>query len=162
MSDALKLILAKVAESNSLTTEEAERAFDIIMSGDALESQIGAFLMALRVRGETVDEITGAVRIMRAKATTIEAPDGAVVVTRDARGRVHCGRLSGDYRRDDTAEARDVDLVHVRPCAWAAEPLDDAEIPPAVRQTFARGGKNWQRVHDRGAETLLAAWWASR
>ena len=80
MSDALKLILAKVAESNSLTTEEAERAFDIIMSGDALESQIGAFLMALRVRGETVDEITGAVRIMRAKATTIEAPDGAIDV----------------------------------------------------------------------------------
>ena len=80
MSDALKPILAKVAESNSLTTEEAERAFDIIMSGDALESQIGAFLMALRVRGETVDEITGAVRIMRAKATTIEAPDGAIDV----------------------------------------------------------------------------------
>ena len=91
MSDALKLILAKVAESNSLTTEEAERAFDIIMSGDALESQIGAFLMALRVRGETVDEITGAVRIMRAKATTIEAPDGAIDVVGTG------GDASGSY-----------------------------------------------------------------
>jgi len=101
-------------------------------------------------------------RLARRLQRFIEAPDGAVVVTRDARGRVHCGRLSGDYRRDDTAEARDVDLVHVRPCTWAADPLDDAEIPPAVRQTFARGGKNWQRVHDRDAETLLAAWWASR
>jgi len=80
MSDELKPILAKVAEGNSLTAKESERAFDIIMSGDALESQIGAFLMALRVRGETVDEITGAVRIMRAKATTVEAPDGAVDV----------------------------------------------------------------------------------
>ena len=52
----------------ALSESEAEAAFDIIMSGDATPSQMGAFLMALRVRGETVDEITGAARIMRAKA----------------------------------------------------------------------------------------------
>ena len=80
MSDALKLLLAKVADANSLSVDEAEAAFDIIMSGDATEAQIGAFLMALRVRGETVDEITGAVRAMRAKALAAQAPAGAIDV----------------------------------------------------------------------------------
>ncbi len=80
MSDALKPLLAKVADGTTLSAEEAEAAFDIIMSGDATDAQIGAFLMALRVRGETVDEITGAVRIMRAKALTVKAPDGAIDV----------------------------------------------------------------------------------
>ena len=79
-STDLKPMLAKVAEGNSLSEDEAERAFDIIMSGGATASQIGAFLMALRLRGETVDEITGAARAMRAKATAIEAPDGAIDV----------------------------------------------------------------------------------
>ena len=81
MTDALanmKALLAKVADGMSLSETEAETAFDIIMSGDATPSQIGAFLMALRVRGETVDEITGAVRAMRAKALMIEAPADAM------------------------------------------------------------------------------------
>jgi len=75
-----KKLLAKVADGNSLTTGEAERAFDIMMSGDATPSQMGGFLMALRVRGETVDEITGAARVMRAKARHVEAPAGAIDV----------------------------------------------------------------------------------
>ena len=74
----MKSLLAKVADGASLDEGEAESAFEIIMSGDATPSQIGAFLMALRVRGETVDEITGAVRIMRAKALKLEAPEGAM------------------------------------------------------------------------------------
>lgn len=78
MSDALKPILAKIAEGQSLSIDEAENAFDIIMSGDAAESQIGALLMGLRVRGETIDEITGAVRTMRAKALAVTAPAGAI------------------------------------------------------------------------------------
>jgi anthranilate phosphoribosyltransferase len=61
-----------------LSESEAEAAFEIIMSGNATPSQMGAFLMALRVRGETVDEITGAARIMRAKALAIEAPPGTI------------------------------------------------------------------------------------
>ncbi|MDR3441021.1 anthranilate phosphoribosyltransferase [Telmatospirillum sp.] len=76
--DLMKTLLAKVAGGQSLSEDEAERAFDIIMSGDATPAQIGGFLMALRVRGETVAEITGAARIMRAKATTIDAPSGAI------------------------------------------------------------------------------------
>jgi anthranilate phosphoribosyltransferase len=74
----LKALLAHVAQGHSLSEGEAEAAFDIIMSGDATPSQMGAFLMALRVRGETVDEITGAARIMRAKAVPIDAPPGTI------------------------------------------------------------------------------------
>lgn len=74
----LKPVLAKVADGISLSESEAEQAFDIIMSGDATPSQIGALLMALRLRGETVEEITGAARAMRAKATPVTAPEGAM------------------------------------------------------------------------------------
>ena len=74
----LKALLALVAQGRSLNESEAEAAFEIIMSGDATPSQMGAFLMALRVRGETVDEIAGAARIMRAKAVAIDAPPGAI------------------------------------------------------------------------------------
>src|SRR5215469_1119280 len=77
-TDDLKALLAQVAQGRSLDESEAERAFDIIMSGDATPSQMGAFLMALRVRGETVDEIAGAARIMRAKAVPVAAPPGAI------------------------------------------------------------------------------------
>ncbi|MFZ0398713.1 MAG: anthranilate phosphoribosyltransferase, partial [Methyloceanibacter sp.] len=62
--------IAKVAAGNSLTQEEAAEAFDLVMSGAATPAQIGALVMGLRVRGETVDEIAGAVRAMRAKVLT--------------------------------------------------------------------------------------------
>lgn len=78
MSDAMKPVLGKIADGQSLSEDEAAAAFDIIMSGDATPSQIGALLMGLRLRGETVDEITGAVRVMRDKMTTISAPDNAI------------------------------------------------------------------------------------
>jgi anthranilate phosphoribosyltransferase len=74
----LKALLAHVADGKSLDAAQAERAFEIIMSGDATPAQMGGFLMALRVRGETVAEITGAVRAMRAKMLTIDAPAGAI------------------------------------------------------------------------------------
>ena len=74
----LRPLLALVAGGGRLSEAEAETAFDIIMSGDATPSQMGALLMALRVRGETVDEITGAARIMRSKAVAITAPPGTI------------------------------------------------------------------------------------
>jgi anthranilate phosphoribosyltransferase len=74
----LKALLAIAASGQALTSEQAEEAFDVMMSGNATPAQIGGFLMALRVRGETVEEITGAARTMRAKMLTIEAPDGAI------------------------------------------------------------------------------------
>lgn len=76
--DGIKPLLNKVAGGTALTEDEASEAFNIIMSGDATPAQIGAFLMALRVRGETVDEITAAARVMRSKATHISAPADAI------------------------------------------------------------------------------------
>ncbi len=74
----LKPIIAKIANATPLSLEEARTAFDIIMSGNATPSQIGAVLMGLRVRGETVDEITGAVLTMREKMLPVTAPEGAI------------------------------------------------------------------------------------
>ena len=76
----LKGLIGIVAQGKPLSRAEAEAAFNIIMTGEATPAQIGAFLMALRVRGETVDEITGAVSVMREKMTRIQAPQGAIDV----------------------------------------------------------------------------------
>ncbi|MFT3942173.1 anthranilate phosphoribosyltransferase [Rhodopseudomonas sp. BR0G17] len=73
-----KSIIAKVATGATLTRDEATDAFDAMMSGDATPSQMGALLMGLRVRGETVDEITGAVTTMRSKMLPVSAPADAV------------------------------------------------------------------------------------
>jgi anthranilate phosphoribosyltransferase len=78
--DDLKSIIAKVATGATLSREEAASAFDRMMSGEATPSQLGGLLMALRVRGETVDEITGAVSAVRAKMLRVKAPAGAVDV----------------------------------------------------------------------------------
>ncbi len=81
MSEAagdFKALLSKLALGQRLSEGEAALAFDRMMSGDATPAQMGGFLMALRVRGETVEEITGAARTMRAKALRIDAPPGAI------------------------------------------------------------------------------------
>jgi anthranilate phosphoribosyltransferase len=77
-SPTMKDMIARVAGGDTLSQDEAQAAFDIMMSGEATPSQIGGFLMALRVRGETVDEITGAARTMRAKMTRVSAPEDAM------------------------------------------------------------------------------------
>jgi anthranilate phosphoribosyltransferase len=73
-----KAMLGRLAAGERLSEAESAAAFDVMMSGNATPSQMGAFLMALRLRGETVEEITGAARTMRAKALPIEAPPGAI------------------------------------------------------------------------------------
>ena len=80
MAGDLKSTIARLAGGELLSVEDAETAFTVIMAGDATPAQIGGLLMAMRVRGETVPEITGAVRAMRARMTAIEAPDGAIDV----------------------------------------------------------------------------------
>ncbi len=79
MSD-LKPTLAKIADGSILSEADAESAFDVIMSGAATPAQIGAFLMGLRVRGEHVNEITAAARVMRAKALKVDAPADCIDV----------------------------------------------------------------------------------
>ena len=87
----LKPIIAKAAAGTALSRDEAREAFNIMMSGEATPSQIGGLLMALRVRGETVDEITGAVEIMREKMTRVAAPMGALDIVGTG------GDASGSY-----------------------------------------------------------------
>ncbi len=89
--DDFKALIAKVASGAALSLEESTQAFDRMMSGEATPSQMGGLLMALRVRGETVDEITGAVRTMRAKMLAVEAPDDAIDVVGTG------GDASGSY-----------------------------------------------------------------
>jgi anthranilate phosphoribosyltransferase len=91
MADDFKALIAKVATGASLTREEAATAFDRMMSGEATPSQMGGLLMALRVRGETVDEITGAVTVMRAKMLGVKAPPNAIDVVGTG------GDASGSY-----------------------------------------------------------------
>ncbi|WP_020178239.1 anthranilate phosphoribosyltransferase [Methylopila sp. M107] len=78
--DSFKAVIAHVAEGLPLDREQAEAAFGRIMSGETTPAQIGAFLMALRLRGETIDEIAGAVAAMRARMTPVAAPANAVDV----------------------------------------------------------------------------------
>jgi anthranilate phosphoribosyltransferase len=80
VTDDFKGLIAKVASGSALTREESSRAFDRMMSGEATPSQMGGLLMAMRVRGETVDEITGAVTAMRAKMVKVSAPPDAIDV----------------------------------------------------------------------------------
>src|ERR1700740_1500681 len=76
--DAFKPLLAKVATGAALSRREAENAFDMLLSGEVTPSQMGGFLMGLRVRGESVEEITGAVAAMRAKMLRVNAPPQAI------------------------------------------------------------------------------------
>ena len=80
MSDEFKGLIAKVASGALLSREESALAFDRMMSGEATPSQMGGLLMGMRVRGETVDEITGAASTMRAKMTKVAAPPEAIDV----------------------------------------------------------------------------------
>lgn len=78
--DSFKPYLAKVATGASLSREEAREAFDTLLSGEVTPAQAGGFLMALRVRGETTDEIVGAVSAMRGRMLRVEAPPGTIDV----------------------------------------------------------------------------------
>ena len=71
-------LLNKVADGTMLSQEEAEQAFAYLMSGEAEEIEIAGFLMALRTRGESVDEITAATRVMREKSLKVQAPPGTI------------------------------------------------------------------------------------
>ena len=91
MSDDFKALHRQGRGRRALTRDEAAHAFDRMMSGEATPSQMGGLLMALRVRGETVDEITGAVSTMRAKMTKVAAPPDAIDVVGTG------GDASGSY-----------------------------------------------------------------
>ena len=86
-----KALIGKVATGTALTRDELANAFEQMMAGEATPSQMGALLMALRVRGETVEEITGAVTTMRNKMLRVAAPPDAIDVVGTG------GDASGSY-----------------------------------------------------------------
>ena len=87
-----KGLLGVVAQGKPLSQSQAEAAFGAIMAGEVTPAQIGAFLMALRVRGETVEEMTAAVKVMREKMTRVACADGAIDVC--GTGGDHAGTLN--------------------------------------------------------------------
>lgn len=89
--DDFKPFIAKVATGAALSREEARDAFDTILSGEVTNAQSAAFLMALRVRGETAEEIAGAVSAMRGKMVTVKAPADAMDIVGTG------GDASGSY-----------------------------------------------------------------
>jgi anthranilate phosphoribosyltransferase len=91
VTDDFKGLIAKAATGATLSRDEAARGFDRMMSGEATPSQMGGLLMALRVRGETVEEITGAVTAMREKMLRVTAPANAIDVVGTG------GDASGSY-----------------------------------------------------------------
>lgn len=77
-ADRFKALVSKVASGAALTSTEALEAFDVIMDGKANEVQVAAFLTALHMRGETVEEIAAAAEALRARALTVDAPADAI------------------------------------------------------------------------------------
>ena len=109
--------------------------------GDALDPAPRTLEEAIAAAAATYGEKAG--RMLRRFA---ELPEGAIVWTRDTAGLFHRGRIAGPWSYDDSPAARAVGIHHVRPAAWEDRPLGDDEVPAAVAETFARGGRNLQRV----------------
>ncbi|MBA2721047.1 MAG: anthranilate phosphoribosyltransferase [Chloroflexi bacterium] len=78
MSDAVRLALGAVVDGRNLTLEEARGAMGSVMDGEATPALLAALLVALRMRGETVDELAGFASAMRERVVRVDAPDGAV------------------------------------------------------------------------------------
>ena len=95
--DSFKPFIAKIATGARLSAEEARESFEAMLSGEVTPAQMGGFLMALRVRGESVEEITGAVTAMRAKMLRVTPPDGAIDIVStggDGHGSYNVSTLS--------------------------------------------------------------------
>lgn len=133
-----------------------ERALELGICGigGRLEPAPGSLAEAL-VAADAQSGIRLAWRIER----FAKAPIGAFAWTRDVDGLTYLGRLAGPWAYDAGEDAAAADLVHVRRCEWLDRPIDEAEVPAGVRATFARNGRNWQRIHDADAERLSAVLW---
>ena len=120
----LKGFIGLAAQGRSLTRAQAELAFDIMMSGEATPAQMGGLLMAMRVRGETIDEITGAVTAMRAKMLRISALPDAIDVCGTGGDQAGTLNISTARRRSCArpATCRSPSTATARPPPRAARP----------------------------------------
>jgi hypothetical protein len=126
----------------------------LVGTGDALDTPPRTIDQA--VEAATARHGDKAGRMLRAFAGL---PDGVFVWTRASDGAYHLGRISGPWRYDDSPAAREVGIHHVRPTTWLDRPFGDGEVPAAVAETFARGGRNLQRTHSDAAERRTAELW---
>ncbi|HYL39878.1 MAG TPA: hypothetical protein VET90_01080, partial [Candidatus Binatus sp.] len=78
MNDPVRAAVATIVEGRSLTVDEARRAMGAVMDGEATSAQLAALLVALRMRGETVEELTGFATAMRERVLQVEAPPGTI------------------------------------------------------------------------------------
>jgi len=134
----------------------AEHALEhgLVGIGDVLDHPPATLDAAIAAAAATHGEKAG--RMLRRFA---ELPEGTFVWTRASEGRFHLGRIAGPWRYDATAAARAVGLPHVRPARWRDRPFGPNEVPVAVAHTFARGGRNLQRIHDEPAERRTVELW---
>ena len=127
MSDHMKPLIAAVAD-RSLTAAEAEQAFVLLFEGEATDAQIGAMLMAMRVRGETVDEIAAAARVMRSKCVVVKAPEGAIDIV----------GTGGDGKGTLNISTAAAFVVAGAGCRWPSMATATSVRNPARRMRLAR------------------------
>jgi hypothetical protein len=91
-------------------------------------------------------------RLLRAFASV---PEGTFVWTRSGDGWFHLGRVAGPWRYEESATG----IAHTRPADWLERPFGPDDVPAAVAATFARGGRNFQRIHSERAEQRTRSLW---
>ena len=124
----------------------------VVGIGDVLDPPPGTLEEAIEAAAERYGAKAG--RMLERFAAL---PKGTVVWTRTADSAFHLGRIVGPWRYDDSAAAREVGIHHIRDAAWLDRRFAPDEVPPAVAATFARGGRNLQRIHGDAAERRTAA-----
>jgi hypothetical protein len=130
-------------------------ARELVGIGEALERPPRSLAEAVLALTSTYGDKSG-----RMLARFADLPDGAFVWTRQRDGVYRLGRICGGWRYDDSRAARAVGIHHVRAAVWTPARFDEATVPDAVARTFARGGRNLQRIHDPAIEQQTLDEWS--
>jgi hypothetical protein len=130
------------------------RGRDDVPAGMGARRGIAAGFVGVGVGEATEDE-----RAARRLRLFASLPIGTSVWTRTLDGTFRLGRIRGPLAVADPETRSATGLQHVRTAEWRPERFTLLTVPPAVAATFARGGRNLQRIHDADAERESAAWW---
>ena len=152
MSDALKPLIGTSAE-RPLTPEEAKAAFTILFDGEATPAQIGGLLMALRTRGETVDEYAAAAAVMRAKCHAVTAPKGAMDIVGtggDGKGTLNISTAAAFVVAGAGVTVAKHGNRNLSSKSGSADALGQMGIQTMGRRRGggARVARGWDRLHD--------------
>jgi hypothetical protein len=128
----------------------------VVGIGEAVERRPASVAEAVLAVAQAHGERAG-----RLLARFAALPDGSFVWTRERDGTFRLGRISGVWRYDDSPAAHQVGIHHVRRTVWSPRRFADGDVPAAVARTFARGGRNLQRTHDREAERQSVDYWSA-